>query len=96
MTDGSPTRRPLPTGTVTFLRTDVEGSMQLARALGSGWDALNATHLAIVRDAVEAHDCVPVRTEGDALFAAFGEAGAAVRAAVVRIADAVPPDDGTA
>ena len=27
MTDGSPTRRPLPTGTVTFLRTDVEGSM---------------------------------------------------------------------
>ena len=28
----------LPTGTVTFLRTDVEGSMRLARATGSAWD----------------------------------------------------------
>ncbi len=82
MTDGSPTRRPLPTGTVTFLRTDVEGSMRLARALGSGWDALNATHLEMIRGAVEAHDGVPVRTEGDAMFAAFGEAGAAVSAAI--------------
>ena len=74
MADGSPTRRPLPTGTVTFLRTDVEGSMQLTRALGSGWDALNATHLAIIRDAVEAHDGIPVRTEGDAMFAAMDDA----------------------
>src|SRR6476646_7778101 len=82
MIDGGPTRRPLPTGTVTFLRTDVEGSMRLARAFGSGWDTLNATHLAMVRDAVETHDGVPVRTEGDAMFAAFGEAGAAVSAAI--------------
>ena len=36
----------------------------------------------MIRGAVEAHDGVPVRTEGDAMFAAFGEAGAAVAAAI--------------
>ncbi len=77
-----PERSPLPTGTVTFLRTDVEGSMALARALGSRWDAVNAEHLAVLRQAVEAHDGVPVRTEGDALFAVFPEARAAVSAAI--------------
>ncbi len=79
----APTVRPdLPTGTVTFLRTDVEGSMALARALGPRWDAINATHLDLLRAAIEAHGGVRVRTEGDALFAVFPEAGAAVRAAL--------------
>ena len=72
----------LPTGTVTFLRTDVEGSMGLARILGARWDALNATHLDLIRTAVAAQGGVMVRTEGDACFAAFQEAGAAVRSAV--------------
>src|SRR5215213_7385274 len=81
MTD-SASGRSLPTGTVTFLRTDVEGSMALARELGSAWDRLNTTHLGLLRDAVERHDGVSVRTEGDALFAAFPEAGAAILAAV--------------
>jgi predicted ATPase/class 3 adenylate cyclase len=76
---GPPT---LPTGTVTFLRTDVEGSMGLARALGREWDAINGTHLGLMRDAVTRHGGVCVRTEGDAMFAAFQEAGAAVQAAV--------------
>ena len=74
--------RPLPVGTVTFLRTDVEGSMRLVRSLGPAWDDVNATHLGILRDAVARHDGVCVRTEGDALFAAFQEAGAAVHAAI--------------
>lgn len=79
---GAPTARPvLPTGTVTFLRTDVEGSMGLANALGARWDAVNATHLDLIGTAVEAHGGVRVRTEGDALFAVFPEAGAAVLAA---------------
>ena len=50
----APTARPtLPTGTVTFLRTDVEGSMAFARALGPRWDEINATHLELLQAAVE-------------------------------------------
>ncbi len=75
-------RRDLPTGTVTFLRTDIEGSMSMARSLGPGWDVLNATHADHIRDAVEGHGGVLVRTEGDAIFAVFTDAGAAVAAAV--------------
>ncbi len=67
---------------MTFLRTDVEGSMGLVRALGPAWDDVNGTHLGILRDVVARHDGVCVRTEGDAMFAAFPEAGAAVRAAI--------------
>ena len=45
----------LPEGTVTFLRTDIEGSMDLARALGARYDELNAGHHALVRSAIEWH-----------------------------------------
>ena len=75
-------RGDLPTGTVTFLRTDVQGSMVLARALGERWDSLNRRHLDLIGRAVAAHGGITVRTEGDALFAAFPEAIAAVEAAV--------------
>ena len=75
------TGRGLPTGTVTFLRTDVEGSMGLARSLGRAWDGVNSAHLATIASAVERHGGVVVRTEGDALFGAFGEAGAGASAA---------------
>ena len=71
----------LPVGTVTFLRTDVEGSMRRIRRLGSAWDEVNAAHLAIVRGAIEVHGGVVVRTEGDACFGAFTEARAAAAAA---------------
>ena len=88
--------RELPTGTVTFLRTDVEGSMALARRLGARWDELNIRHLSLIRHAVEGNDGRVVRTEGDAVFAVFGEAGAAVAAAVAAQAaltgEAWPPD----
>ena len=56
--------------------------MALAQALGSAWDEVNAAHLDMLRAAVQDHGGVCVRTEGDALFAAFPEAGAAVRAAI--------------
>ncbi len=75
-------RSDLPTGTVTFLRTDVEGSMVLAHSVGASWDALNATHIGLIRRAIDDHGGVLVRTEGDAIFAAFTDAGAAVAAAV--------------
>src|SRR6476660_9125220 len=73
--------KPLPIGTVTFFRTDVEGSMGLARTLGREWDAVNATHLGLIRSAVDANGGVCVRTEGDAFFGVFPEAGLAVTAA---------------
>ena len=74
--------RSLPTGTVTFLRTDVEGSMRLMRELGSAWDEVNAEHMALIRRAVEERGGMVVRTEGDAVFAVFPEARAAVAAAI--------------
>ena len=85
----------LPVGTVTFLRTDVEGSMGWVRRLGSGWDDVNAAHLAIVRRAIEDRGGVVVRTEGDACFAAFAEARAAAEAAADiqrQLAGATLPD----
>lgn len=96
MEDDRPDRR-LPTGTVTFLRTDIEDSMALVRALGARWDEINGAHLELLRAAVDAHRGVVVRTEGDALFAAFSEARAATDAAVAaqRALAAHPwPDDG--
>jgi predicted ATPase/class 3 adenylate cyclase len=74
--------RPLPTGTVTFLRTDVEGSMRLVRELGPRWDAVNAAHMDVIRRSVEERGGTLVRTEGDATFAVFPEARAAMAAAI--------------
>jgi len=74
--------RSLPTGTVTFLRTDVEGSMRFVRELGGTWDAVNGTHFDLIRRAVSQHGGVVVKTEGDAVFAVFPEARAAVTAAI--------------
>jgi predicted ATPase/class 3 adenylate cyclase len=82
VTDDRRRRTDLPTGTVTFLRTDVEGSMRLAHDLGARWDQVNATHLGLIRRAVDAHGGICVRTEGDAFFGVFPEAGAAVAAAI--------------
>jgi predicted ATPase/class 3 adenylate cyclase len=71
----------LPTGTVVFMRTDIEGSMDLVRALGARYDALNDAHRAIVRGAVARHGGHVVRTEGDAFFVVFTSIGAAASAA---------------
>jgi predicted ATPase len=56
--------------------------MSLSRALGPRWDEINATHLELLRVATESQGGIRVRTEGDAVFAVFPEAGAAVRAAI--------------
>ena len=87
----------LPTGTVTFLRTDVEGSMRHARALGPGWDAVNARHIGLIRTIVVRNGGTIVRTEGDAIFAVFPEAISAVASAAdaqrALTAEAWPGDD---
>jgi predicted ATPase/class 3 adenylate cyclase len=72
----------LPTGTVTFLFTDIEGSTQLLEELGEGFRALQDAHSAIVRGAVSQHGGVEIRTEGDSFFVVFEAPGAAVRAVV--------------
>jgi predicted ATPase/class 3 adenylate cyclase len=72
----------LPTGTVTFLFTDIEGSTRLLQGLGADYPAVLERHAAIVRTAITEHAGVEVSTEGDSFFAVFRAAGAAVRAAV--------------
>ena len=71
-----------PTGTVTFLFTDIEGSTRLVQNLGDGYPPLLEQHHDIVRSAVGANDGMVVSTEGDSFFAVFPEAPAALRAAV--------------
>ena len=64
----------LPTGTVTFLFTDIEGSTRLAQELGAGWPPLLERHREIARAAWAAHDGVEIGTEGDAFFVVFTSA----------------------
>src|SRR2546423_13983631 len=72
----------LPTGTVTFLFTDIEGSTQLLRDLGDGYASVWKQHQLIIREALAAAGGAEVGTEGDSFFAAFSSAPGAVRAAV--------------
>ncbi len=70
--------RALPSGLVTFCFADVAGSTRAFRSDPERYpDALRAHH-ALVRDAFAADDGVIVETEGDGLFAAFGDPARAV------------------
>lgn len=71
----------LPTGTVTFLFSDIEGSTRLARDLGAEWPAALARHRELLRTAFAANGGVEAGTEGDSFFVAFPTALGAVRAA---------------
>src|SRR5215207_8912657 len=71
-----------PTGTVTFLFTDIEGSTRRWDAQPEAMPAALARHDAIVRDAVERHGGHVFKTLGDAFYAAFARATDAVMAAV--------------
>lgn len=74
--------RALPTGTVAFLFTDIEGSTGLAQALGTdAWSPLLGRHRELIRAAVAGHDGTEVQTEGDGFFVVFGRAADAVAAA---------------
>ena len=72
----------LPTGTVTFLFADVEGSTRLARELEEGWQPVLADLRRLLREAVAAADGHEVDSRGDELFAVFAEAETAAQAAV--------------
>jgi predicted ATPase/class 3 adenylate cyclase len=73
--------RGLPSGTVTFLFTDIEGSTKLLQEEGDRYAELLAEHRRILRDAFTAHGGVEVDTQGDAFFVAFERASDGVRAA---------------
>jgi predicted ATPase/class 3 adenylate cyclase len=77
-----PVRRELPSGTVTFLFTDVEGSTRLLRDLGAeGYAEALAEHRRVIREASARHDGIEVDTQGDAFFFAFPTAPGALAAA---------------
>ena len=74
-------REDLPSGTVTFLFTDVAGSTKLLQEHGNAYADLLAAHRNVVRGALRRHSGVEVDTQGDAFFAAFARASHAVAAA---------------
>ena len=71
----------LPTGTVTFWMTDIEGSTRLLQELGPHYADVLADHHAIIRAAVGAGGGTEVDTEGDAFFCVFQSVRGAVEAA---------------
>ena len=74
--------RRLPSGTVTFLFTDVEGSTQLLHELGAEeYSRVLAEHRRVLREAFAANQGVEVDTQGDAFFVAFPTAPGALGAA---------------
>ncbi|HXY95126.1 MAG TPA: adenylate/guanylate cyclase domain-containing protein [Acidimicrobiia bacterium] len=74
--------RNLPTGTVTFLFTDLEGSTRLWEEHPDAMQTVLARHDEILRDAVDAQDGHIVKTTGDGVHAAFADAAHAVEAAL--------------
>jgi len=73
----------LPSGTVTFLFTDIEGSTDLLKQLGRDqYEQVLVEHSGILRAAVAAHDGWVVDTQGDSMFCAFRSAREAISAAV--------------
>ena len=75
--------RTLPTGTVTFLFTDIEGSTALLDRVGTDrYEAALARHRELIRAALRATGGVEIVTEGDSFFVVFEAAGEALAAAV--------------
>jgi class 3 adenylate cyclase len=79
---GDAVRSDLPSGTVTFLFTDIEGSTKLLHELGDAYAETLAEHRRVLREAFAARGGVEVDTQGDAFFYAFARARDAVAAAV--------------
>ncbi len=73
----------LPSGTVTFVFSDLEGSTRLLKELGDeGYVSMLSTHRALVRKVFAARGGSEIDTQGDAFFYSFSRARAAVAAAV--------------
>jgi predicted ATPase/class 3 adenylate cyclase len=72
----------LPTGTVTFLFTDIEGSTRLVQQLAEDWVPVLESHNQIVGEAIERNGGIVVKTEGDSFFAVFNHATDGLQAAL--------------
>jgi len=71
-----------PSGTVTFLFTDIEGSTKLAQSLGDKWESHRARHHEILKSAIETNNGYVFQIIGDAFCASFHTAGGALQAAI--------------
>ena len=65
----------LPTGTVTFFFSDIEGSTRLIEAVGTQCGGVLERHHALIREAFAVHRGTEIGTEGDSFFAVFPTAG---------------------
>jgi class 3 adenylate cyclase len=72
-------RTSLPSGLVTFLFTDIEGSTRLAQMLGAGYRPVLTEHRRLLRRCLVGRGA-ELFTEGDSFFVAFQEAGSALAA----------------
>ena len=72
----------LPSGTVTFVFSDIEGSTALVKRLGDRYGEVLSDHRRVMREALGAHGGVEIDTQGDAFFFAFARARDAVAASV--------------
>src|SRR2546423_1218752 len=72
----------LPSGTVTFLFTDIEGSTRLWEQHPDAMPGAVALHDALLRSAIDTHSGVVFKTMGDAFFTAFSAAPQALAAAL--------------
>jgi predicted ATPase/class 3 adenylate cyclase len=70
-----------PTGTVTFLLSDIEGSTRLLQELGDGYLDLLQRHNDIIREVISERGGVEISTEGDSFFVVFPNHLDAVHAA---------------
>ncbi|MEX0629564.1 MAG: adenylate/guanylate cyclase domain-containing protein [Chloroflexota bacterium] len=88
----------LPTGTLTFLFTDIESSTRVLETLGDAYRSVLERHHALLREAIAAGEGTEVSTEGDAFFAVFPSAPKAVAAVAQaqRALAAEPWPDGAA
>jgi predicted ATPase/class 3 adenylate cyclase len=84
----------LPSGTITFLFSDIEGSTRLLEELGDGYVVLLQEHNRIFREVIREYEGAEVGTEGDSFFVVFRSPLSAVDAAAHvqrRLADAPFP-----
>jgi predicted ATPase/class 3 adenylate cyclase len=75
--------RHLPSGLVTFLFTDIEGSTRLAQMLGPRYRPVLNEHRAVLRRTLTASDGAELFTEGDSYFFAFSDAASALKSCLV-------------